>query len=220
MNFNKVPDISVYTCAYNAGRWIGDTIHSVLHNQFREIEYIIVDDGSMDNTALEISKFAHDPRLTYIKNTENMGLASSSNLALSKCRGKYVMRVDADDILDYDALLDLKLTADRIDSGIIYTAYREINEKGDYISEPMMPDLKHHAGCALMDKRLINELRFTDGLRNWEGMDLHKRIEKMNFSVYYEKAPRWRYRQHPESMSKTNHEKRKRDKKYIEKINQ
>ena len=218
MNFNKLPDISVYTCAYNSGRWIGETIHSILHNHYQNIEYIVIDDGCMDNTSIEISKFAHDSRLKYFKNPENIGLASSSNIALGKCRGKYIMRIDADDILNYDALLELKLTADRIDSGIIYPAYREIDESGNYISDAIDPRINHHAGCALMDKRLINEIRFTDGLRNWEGFDLHKRIEKMNFKVHYDDMPMWRYRKHPGNMSGNNHEKRKKEKEQISRL--
>jgi len=100
MNINHIPKISVYTCAYNAEKYVSQTISSILwsNRQFSDLEYIFVDDGSTDGTLLELPvHMTMDRRIKIIVNEKNEGLASSSNKALSAAHGNYVIRVDADD---------------------------------------------------------------------------------------------------------------------------
>jgi glycosyltransferase involved in cell wall biosynthesis len=92
----KVPEISVMMCAYNAQRYIRKAIDSVLCQTFDDFEFIIIDDGSTDSTA-EIIRRYDDPRIQLVMCKHDY--ISSLNMGLRKCRGKYIARTDADDII-------------------------------------------------------------------------------------------------------------------------
>jgi len=203
MNLNKLPLISIYTCAFNAQDYVERTLDSVFnHHSYSplDLEYIFVDDGSVDSTLLKVSRFSRDKRLKIICNEGNKGLASSSNIALSQARGKYVMRLDADDLLISNSISDMLDILQRENSSVVYPAYKEIDKNEKMISDIQDPSVHHHAGCALMDKRMINEIRFKDGLKHWDGKDLYNRI-RSKFKISYTHDPMWFYRKHEKSLS-------------------
>jgi spore coat polysaccharide biosynthesis protein SpsF (cytidylyltransferase family) len=201
LKINHQPIISVYTCAYNSEDYVERTLDSILaHNQGDNFEYIFLDDASTDSTLMKALKYGNDKRVKYHVNQINKGLASSSNDALSLCRGKYVMRVDADDLILPYAMQTLKEQLENEQASVVYPAYKEINSKEETISDVINPRDHHHAGCALMDKRMINEIRFTDGLKHWDSKDLYNRINA-KFKKAYAQEPLWYYRKHPKSLS-------------------
>jgi hypothetical protein len=83
--------------AFNAERTIDDAVHSVLAQSHREIEVIVVDDGSTDATFMRASAIS-DPRLKVVRRT-NRGVARSRNLGLVLARGEFICFLDADDAL-------------------------------------------------------------------------------------------------------------------------
>ncbi len=92
------PRVSVVVPAFNSAWLIGDTILSLRHQTFREIEIIVVDDGSTDNLAEVLAPhIAADPRIRLIRQ-ENRGLAGARNRGLAEARAGYVGFIDADDI--------------------------------------------------------------------------------------------------------------------------
>lgn len=202
---NKTPLISVYTCVQNGQRWLIPAIDSVLSNVFLA-EYIFVDDYSTDDTLSLAAKFASDNRIKIIMNERNVGLASSSNIALSAARGKYVMRVDADDKLTAqlrDWLEMLKLLDDG--ANVVYPAYQEVDEEGNELNDgPSDPRDFHHVGGAIFDKKFLDELRFREGLRNWDGLELFQRMRAAGAKIAYYDKPTWNYRVRRDSMSRTN----------------
>lgn len=216
LQYNKIPAYSVYTCVYNGAKWISDMIRSmgVFDN---ETEHIIVDDCSTDNTLEELLHvnrfFGEDRKRKIIVNGKNVGLSSSSNIALSEARGKYIMRLDCDDMIyGLNILLSMRKKMEEEKSVICYSAYKEINESGNIITEYRDPAEYHHIGCALADKRWLNELRFKEGIRNWDGLELHARIKGRFRISYFKDMVLWRYRIRPDSMSRTNLEERRRTK--------
>ncbi len=204
MNLNKQPLISIYTCAFNAQAYVERTVDSVLHHHSYsplDMEYIFVDDGSIDSTLLKVSRSSRDPRLKIFVNEANKGLASSSNIALSHARGKYVMRLDADDFLLPNSIVDMLNKLDQDQSSVVYSSYREIDQNEQMISLPKDPRDHHHAGCALMDRRMINEIRFKDGLKHWDSKDLYHRIRNRFKISYIADQTMWLYRRHGKSLS-------------------
>lgn len=90
------PYISVLMIVYNAEHFIKDSIDSVLLQTFIDFEFIIIDDGSTDNT-LEIITSYKDNRLKLFSKGHNY--IESLNFGLKQCSGKYIARMDADDIM-------------------------------------------------------------------------------------------------------------------------
>jgi glycosyltransferase involved in cell wall biosynthesis len=89
--------ISVILPVYNGELYLKEAIDSILFQTFKHFELIIINDGSTDATAAIISAY-QDPRIVYFENEVNQKLVYCLNLGLSKCRGKYIARMDADDI--------------------------------------------------------------------------------------------------------------------------
>lgn len=106
--------ISVIMPVYNGEKYIKETIESVLNQSYKDFEFIIIDDGSTDNTLKIIQSF-NDQRVQVV-NSDHRGIVEALNIGLKISRGEYIVRIDADDIC-------LK---DRFD---ILLAYMEANRK-------------------------------------------------------------------------------------------
>lgn len=92
-----MPDISAIMPVYNGEKYIRETIDSILNQTFTNFEFIIVNDGSTDDTQ-EIVESYNDERIKLYKLRENLGVGAASNYAVRKAQGKYIARVDSDDI--------------------------------------------------------------------------------------------------------------------------
>lgn len=93
-------DISVIMPAYNAADHIVDAIESVLEQQFKgSFELIIVNDCSGDSTPEILDKYRADKRVRIFKTERNLGYPGAMNLGLKQARGKYISRMDADDVM-------------------------------------------------------------------------------------------------------------------------
>lgn len=89
-----IPTVSVMLCAYNAEKYIHETIESVLNQTYTNFEFIIIDDGSTDNTVDTIKRY-RDKRIRIFRGRHNY--IHSLNLGMRNCRGEYIARIDADD---------------------------------------------------------------------------------------------------------------------------
>ena len=91
------PTISVVLPAFNCEKYIGEAIQSVLQQTFHDFEFIIINDGSTDRTE-EIIKSFSDNRIVYEKNERNSWLVYTLNKGVNMAKGKYIARMDGDDI--------------------------------------------------------------------------------------------------------------------------
>ena len=96
INSSHNPLISVIFPVYNAEKFIKESIESILNQTYKNFEFIIINDGSKDNSA-EIIKSYKDQRIRYYEQ-KNQGLAKTLNVGLSYAKGKYIARQDNDDI--------------------------------------------------------------------------------------------------------------------------
>jgi len=93
------PLITVYMPVFNAANFLDQSISSILSQTFSNFEFIIVDDASTDKSWKIIKSYAKkDNRIIAIKNKINLGASLTSNIAISQSRGKFLARMDADDI--------------------------------------------------------------------------------------------------------------------------
>lgn len=88
--------VSVVMSVYNGEKYLNEAIRSILNQAFQDFEFIIVDDGSKDRSS-EIIRSFNDPRILIISH-ENRGLSASLNAGIRVASGKYIARMDADDI--------------------------------------------------------------------------------------------------------------------------
>ena len=211
---NRLPQMTIYTCAKNAEKWIREAMTSVaIQKNFQLCEYILIDDYSNDKTLLLMSEFcARHPNCRFIRNPINRGLASSSNIALKSAKGNYIIRMDADDFF--------------IGNNVLNGMLKSINEQGvdalypncyAGLSKKKIQDgnENHHVGGTLFSTSAINHVKFTDHLMNYEGLDLFLRAKNRIDIGYYDKIT-FCYRQHNDSMSKNNLRDRKKTKKILE----
>jgi Glycosyl transferase family 2 len=91
------PQISVITAVYNGARFLEETIRSVLSQSFSDFEYLLVDDGSTDNSVAVIESFS-DTRIRLIKHTKNQGVVAARSTAFAYARGEFVALTDQDDV--------------------------------------------------------------------------------------------------------------------------
>jgi len=100
---HKTNLVSVIIPAYNAGKFIAATIQSVLDQDHPEIELIIVNDGSEDNTDHVVMGYLTDPRIQYVFQ-KNAGCSAAKNTGLRLASGNYIQYLDADDLLSKDKI--------------------------------------------------------------------------------------------------------------------
>ena len=199
LSINRLPQLSFYTCVYNGERYIDRTVMSIFNCGFPVKEYVIVDNASTDKTVAHLGAYACAPGVKLIFNSENVGLASAANIAVQECRGKWVMRVDADDILLPDMLGPFLEFAERMDADIAYSRYNEIDSQGAF---NIQGDQKgnHHAGCALMRRSFLEKLRFKEGINLGDSKELYERARRLGKIAYYEPTT-WLYRRHAGSLT-------------------
>lgn len=169
--------VSIVMPSYNTGKYIKDSVESVLAQTYRNWELLIVDDCSTDNTDDVIKPFLNDNRIKYLKNDKNSGAAVSRNRALREAKGKWIAFLDSDDLWFPDKLekqIDF-MTGNNFH--LSYTKYEEINEEGTdtgvVVSGP-----KHITksgmynfcwpGCltVMFDSEYVGELQIADIKKN------------------------------------------------------
>ncbi len=92
-----MPKLSVIISVWNNGKYIAQTVESILAQLFTDFEFIIMDDRGSDNT-VEIIQRYDDPRINLVSNPRNMGISASLNRALELAQGEYIAIMDGDDI--------------------------------------------------------------------------------------------------------------------------
>jgi glycosyltransferase involved in cell wall biosynthesis len=98
------PKISVITPVYNTEEYVKDAILSMINQTIKEIEIIIINDGSTDNSLQVIERLAELDDRIQLYSQKNQGQAVARNFGLSKASGKYIYFMDSDDLLDHEAL--------------------------------------------------------------------------------------------------------------------
>ena len=139
---NNHPKISVILTSYNHAKYIGEAIDSVLNQSFKDLELIIIDDKSSDNSKEVIQKY-QDPRVKFIENEINLGMCGAINLGISQAKGKYISHICSDDKFSnssklqkqFDFLEDEKNSS----YGAVFTLANPITEDGAALTDKSNP---------------------------------------------------------------------------------
>ncbi len=98
------PKVSVIIPVYNTGKYLEDSVSSIQNQTFRDIEIIIINDGSTDNCAQILKKLSQNDKRIRLFAQSNQGQSVARNLGLDNACGEYIYFMDSDDILDHDAI--------------------------------------------------------------------------------------------------------------------
>ena len=208
---NIEPLISVIMPAYNSAGFITDSINSVLNQSYSNIELIVVNDGSTDDTHQKVLAFG--TRVIYIE-TNNNGVSAARNLAINKSCGTWIAFCDADDIW-FPEKLEAQIKAlngnkwSYTDSFYFGDAYEKNTKRSD-LSElkegDIFLDLTTEniitTSSILVQKDIVVEKgKFNEKLKALEDWELWLKIAK-SYPISLVKKPLLKYRVYPGSTSR------------------
>lgn len=122
--------VSVIVPVFNVEQYLSKCIDSILQQSYKNIEVIIVDDGSTDSSSEICDEYKRkDTRVKVIHKT-NGGLSSTRNKGLDLCNGSYVMFIDSDDYIEKNMVKDLVMAAIKQDADIVQCGFQTIYEDG------------------------------------------------------------------------------------------
>lgn len=214
---------SIIITNYNYGKYLGRCIRSCLNQIISEpYEVILVDDYSTDNSIQVAQEFKNFKNFKVIRNKKNLGVAASANLGFKKSKGKYVVRIDADDYVSRDFLFFLtyylKLNPNKFGVASDYTLIDD-NEK---IIKREFAKKKPIACAILYNKEKLKKFGFyNNNFRHREEEELRARVGE-NYKIGFLNIPLYRYRMHVSNKTKSNdyklNYKKKIEKIYLDKI--
>ncbi|MBE5806570.1 MAG: glycosyltransferase [Clostridiales bacterium] len=198
-------DISIIVPIYNSEKYLTKCIDSLLNQTKKEIEFILINDGSTDSTH-EIIKKYNDKRIKYYKN-ENQGIGKTRNFGISKAVGKYIMFIDSDDYIKENTCELLFKKAQKEKAEIVICDFLKVYDDGTEEEIKLLPfktsSLKDNPNILLevnlspwnklYKTSLIknNKIKFVENLKYedapfvLEALDKSKRIAKLNKSLNY-----------------------------------
>lgn len=142
---NTNPIVSVIIAAFNVEQYIERAIKSALDQTIRDIELIVVDDSSTDNTASVVLGFT-DPRIKLYRNDENRGPSFSRNYAISKAEGRWVAVLDADDWWTPNRLDELLEVANQYNADVVCDDLYLIDDGADLPSTTYLKSREKDTG--------------------------------------------------------------------------
>lgn len=123
------PTVSVVITCYNYARYLAECLESVLAQTFNDLEIVVLNDGSTDNTDEVISPFLYDSRIRYIKQ-KNSGQACAKNTGIRVAQGSFIAFLDADDYWEPTKLEKQMPLFNDSKVGVIYSTSKYIDEEG------------------------------------------------------------------------------------------
>lgn len=203
------PLVSVYIVNHNYGKYLQQSINSVLDQSYKKIELIIIDNGSKDNSKTILKKL--NPSFASIIFQRNKGLIAANNLAIRMSKGSLVMRLDADDWLRKDAI---KIMVNEFKKekklGLVFPNYYETDQFGNILKQikrhdftkVTLMDQPAHGACTMFKKDLIEKVGFydeefncQDGFDIWLKFIKKYKVKNINKSLFF-------YRKHGNNLTK------------------
>jgi len=197
---SRSPQVSIIIPAFNAERFIGRALRSVIGQSYVDaFEIIVVDDCSTDRTAFALELFKGE--ISLLRNDSRLGLPGTLNRAIRAARGKYIVRVDADDYVAHDYLYILqRFLEGNTHMDAIACDYLGVDDAENIIER--VNCMERPIGCGIMFRsdHLIDIGLYDDALLMHEDRDLRLRfLEK--YAIARLELPLYRYRRHNGNMT-------------------
>lgn len=164
--------VSIIVAAYNIEDYIERCLNSIINQSFKDLEIIVVNDGSTDKTLEKIQKIADIDRRIIIIDKENGGVNSARDIGLRKSLGKYILFVDGDDWLELDAIQKLyKNSTLRGLDVLLYNAYEaddntknkmytfSKNISSNYVKELLLTNITPSICCKFIKRKYVESIK-------------------------------------------------------------
>ena len=214
-----MPRVSVVMSVYNEEHYVDLAIDSILRQTFRDFEFVIIDDGSVDNTP-HILQGYHNPRLR-IYRQDNQGQSASLNRAIQLASGTYIARMDADDIAlpqrlerevrFLDAHPDIALVGTwcmKVNTATGHERLQRLPEDDAAIRRFLVVDNPFIHSSVMIRRSVIETVGLYDKGLIWQDYDLWVRVAR-NHRIANIPEPLMVRRKHPASISGTSKKSRK-----------
>ncbi len=194
--------ISIIIPCYNAEKTIKRCLESVISQTYKNIEIVIINDGSIDKTDSIIKKYINDNRIKYY-NRSNHGIGKTRNFGIKEATGEYITFLDSDDYLPNDAIDNLYKLAQKNKLDLVVSDYYVDNKniKSEKIKSFPITNVKNNPNLIfdinlapwnkLYKKELIENIKFEENLKYEdapfviESIIKAKRIGKLDKETYY-----------------------------------
>ena len=194
--------VSVIIPVYNVSEYLDECVESVVNQDYENLEIILVDDGSKDNSGDMCEEWKKKDDRIVVFHKENGGLSSARNYGMDRCNGKYIMFLDSDDFVEHNivsVLYNLIKENDVLMSGCsmkkIIDGKKEIQsvemESGkynfeEYLEQMYKPGTTHMgpfgvlvtAWAKMYDRKLFDDIRYPEGKINEDNFIIHKLVYK------------------------------------------
>ena len=204
--------VTVYITNHNYEKFIKKSIESVLDQTYKNFELIIIDDGSSDNSRRIIKEYENNPKVIVIFQKQK-GLNISNNVAIRQSKGEYIIRLDADDWLDKNALKILTNYLEKnTDRALVFPDYFEVDSDGIIINrvkrhnfdKVTLLDRPAHGACTLIRKKYLKEVgMYDENFSCQDGYDIWLRLT-YKYKVGNINKPLFFYRRHGNNLTNNN----------------
>ncbi len=205
------PQVTIYITNYNYGQYLEQAIKSVLEQTFTDYELIIIDDGSTDDSKKIIRQYQRHKKV-YAIFQKNKGLNASNNIALNLSRGKYIIRLDADDYFAPQAIELMVSELNRNENhALVFPDYYHIDEDGNIIEEIKRHDFTNnvslydqpaHGACTMIRTNVLKSIGgYDEEFNRQDGYDIWLRLSQL-YPVKNISLPLFYYRQHSNNLTK------------------
>ena len=149
------PLVSVIMAVYNAENYLRQAIDSVLNQTYKNIELLIINDGSTDES-IKIVQSINDQRIRYFENSINVGVVKTRNLGIENARGEYIAIVDSDDlVLPEKFAIQVGFMEKNHDFGLCATYFNIIDKNDVLLGKVKRPNNDHDAIAHLIVENYI-----------------------------------------------------------------
>ncbi len=201
--------ISVLLAVYNGEKYLRDAIDSILNQTYTDFEFIIINDGSKDNSKEVILSY-NDQRIVYVENEKNIGLSATLNKGIDLCTREYIARMDCDDFsLHHRFDRQVAYLNQHSNVGIVGSWTKVLGsqkvytfpEHNDYIKARMLFNSMLSHPVVMMRKAMLNQygLRYDKNYRYSQDYDLWVRAQQY-FEIANIQEVLLEYREHPTQM--------------------
>ena len=139
----KTKEISIIVPIYNAEKFLPEAIESLINQTFKDIEIILVNDGSPDGSQKICEKYAEKDERIIVVNKENGGLADARNAGMKVATGKYIMFLDADDMFEPDSCENMYKVIEKNNADYVIGNYQNCYEDGTLWEKPVFNKEKY-----------------------------------------------------------------------------